>query len=151
MEELSLLAQATIVLTLALAAARLAQRAPAAVRALLMASTFAVLALLPVAALTVPKRTIEIAVPGASSATPFVRDDVTTAAPARTTEEAVGPISPSPRMSAPTRLKMGSSRDSVRNRRAKRSASSVRSMAYIRSWTVISGAAAGSSVAMMSR
>ena len=101
MEELSLLAQASVVLVLALTAARVAQRAPAALRACLLASTFAVLPLLPVAALTVPKRTIEIAVPATSLLTPPAADDVVTAAPVRSPEEA-GPPVPQPwRISVP--------------------------------------------------
>jgi uncharacterized protein (TIGR03435 family) len=61
MSELSILVQATVVLALALIAARVvARRAPAAIRALLLSSAFPVLLLLPIAAFTVPQRRIEI-------------------------------------------------------------------------------------------
>src|SRR5688572_10096766 len=85
MAELSILAQATAVLALALIAARVAHRAPAAVRALLLASGFAVLLLLPVAALIVPKRTIQIPVADVSGAMTFFADDFTPIEPARAT------------------------------------------------------------------
>src|SRR5688500_6930236 len=60
MAELSLLAKATIVLAAALLAARAAARAPASIRALVIASSFAVLIALPLAGIAMPPRPVEI-------------------------------------------------------------------------------------------
>src|SRR5688500_4938207 len=60
MAELSLLVKATIVLAAALLAARTAARAPASIRALVIASSFAVLFVLPLAVIAIPPRTVEI-------------------------------------------------------------------------------------------
>jgi beta-lactamase regulating signal transducer with metallopeptidase domain len=66
MAELSLLAKATLVLAAALIASRLARRAPAAVRALLLASAFGVLLILPLATFALPPRTVQVPLPAAS-------------------------------------------------------------------------------------
>jgi TonB family protein len=58
--ELSLLAKATIVAALALAVVQLAGRTRAAVRAVLLASLFGALLILPVAAMVMPSITVEI-------------------------------------------------------------------------------------------
>jgi hypothetical protein len=77
--ELSILAKATVMLTLGLAAARLAVQAPASVRHLLLTATFAALIALPLAAVTVPGVVIQVPVANAegpiaaSSAAPLFR------------------------------------------------------------------------------
>jgi bla regulator protein blaR1 len=63
--ELSILAKATVMLTLGLAVARVAARAPASVRHLLLTATFAALLALPLAALTVPSMIIQVSVANA--------------------------------------------------------------------------------------
>ncbi len=63
--EVSVLAKATVMLALGLAATRLAVRAPASVRHLLLAVTFAALMALPLAAVAVPGVVIQI--PGADA------------------------------------------------------------------------------------
>ena len=60
MAEVSLVFKATVVLAAALLAARVAGRAPASVRALVLASAFAVLLVLPLAIVAIPPRTVEI-------------------------------------------------------------------------------------------
>jgi beta-lactamase regulating signal transducer with metallopeptidase domain len=65
--ELSILVKATAVLALGLAAARLAARAPASVRHLLLTATFAALVALPFAAVLVPGVVIEIPLADASA------------------------------------------------------------------------------------
>ncbi len=62
MAELSLLAKATVVLGLALVAVRCLRGARASVRALVLASTFGVLLILPPAALLLPERVIQVPV-----------------------------------------------------------------------------------------
>jgi uncharacterized protein (TIGR03435 family) len=81
--EISVLVQATVVLVAALIAARGAHRAPAAVRALVLASAFAALLLLPVAAVIVPKRTIEVSVTAPSVLMPALTSIGTTPEPDR--------------------------------------------------------------------
>jgi bla regulator protein blaR1 len=66
MTELSLIAKATIVLAMGLAVARLARRARASIRHLVLVATFATLLVLPMAALVLPA--IEIGVPVGLSA-----------------------------------------------------------------------------------
>jgi uncharacterized protein (TIGR03435 family) len=78
MAELSLVVKATLVLALALCATRLAVRASAAVRSLMLACAFGLLAILPVISFTLPARTIEI--PAAYSA-PFASASLPTATP----------------------------------------------------------------------
>src|SRR6266540_251785 len=63
--ELSILAKATVMLTLGLAVARFAARAPASVRHLLLTATFAALIALPLAAVTVPSMVIQVSVANA--------------------------------------------------------------------------------------
>jgi beta-lactamase regulating signal transducer with metallopeptidase domain/ankyrin repeat protein len=72
--EVSILAKATVMLALGLTAARLAARAPASVRHLLLAATFATLMALPLAALAVPGVVIQVPVADAAPriATPLV-------------------------------------------------------------------------------
>src|SRR6266542_580762 len=65
--ELAIFAKATVVLTLGLAAVRLAARAPASVRHLLLTATFAALIALPLAAVIVPGVVIEVPVANANS------------------------------------------------------------------------------------
>ena len=60
--ELSILGKATIMLALGLTVTRMAVRAPASVRHLLLVSTFATLLALPLIVLTAPAMTIEIPV-----------------------------------------------------------------------------------------
>src|SRR5687768_17121846 len=74
MAELSLLAKATIVLAAALLAARAAERAPASIRALVIASAFAVLLVLPLAVIAIPPRPVEI--PAASMPRLLFEEDV---------------------------------------------------------------------------
>ena len=62
MAELSLLAKATIVLALTLVAGRVLHRARASVRALVLASAFGVLLVLPFAGAVMPARTVELPV-----------------------------------------------------------------------------------------
>ena len=57
---LSILAKATVVIAAALIAARMSRRAPASMRHLILAASFAVLAALPLAELTVPTLTVPI-------------------------------------------------------------------------------------------
>jgi bla regulator protein blaR1 len=64
--ELSILAKATVMLTLGLAAVRLAVRAPASVRHLLLTATFAALIALPLAAVIVPGVVIQVPVANAN-------------------------------------------------------------------------------------
>src|SRR5688572_30382506 len=92
MAELSLLAKATIVLAAALLAARAAGRAPASVRALVIASSFAVLLVLPLAIAAIPPRTVEI--PAASMPALLFQEDVPQAsqAPAAPRSTNVAPL-----------------------------------------------------------
>jgi beta-lactamase regulating signal transducer with metallopeptidase domain len=64
--ELSIFAKATLMLALGLLAARLAARAPASVRHLLLAATFAALMALPIAAVAVPGVIIQVPVADAN-------------------------------------------------------------------------------------
>jgi len=61
-----ILIKATVILALGLTAARLARRAQASVRHLLLAATFGALILLPLAALVVPNVVIQVPVPASS-------------------------------------------------------------------------------------
>jgi uncharacterized protein (TIGR03435 family) len=67
---LSIVLKATIILAIALVAARLARRRRAAVRHLMIAAAFALLPLLPVAALIGPTVTLEVAVESTEPASP---------------------------------------------------------------------------------
>ncbi len=58
--ELSILAKSTAVLVLALVALRISRRAPASVRSLALASTFAILLVLPIAAAVMPPIALEL-------------------------------------------------------------------------------------------
>ena len=80
MAELSLVVKVTLVLVLALLVTRLASRASAAVRSLLLASAFGLLIVLPVASLALPARTIEVA---AAYAAPFAPAAVVATTPSR--------------------------------------------------------------------
>ncbi|OLC79356.1 MAG: hypothetical protein AUH72_14560 [Acidobacteria bacterium 13_1_40CM_4_65_8] len=64
---LDILMKATVMLALGLTAARLARRAQASVRHLLLAATFGALILLPLAALAVPNVIIQVPVPASSA------------------------------------------------------------------------------------
>jgi uncharacterized protein (TIGR03435 family) len=90
MAELSLVVKATVVLAVALAVARAARRAPAAVRALVLASAFGVLLLLPIAAMLVQPRAVvipvEISVAEVSALLPVPAEGATTFEPARPAE-----------------------------------------------------------------
>ena len=79
MAEVSLVFKATVVLAAALLAARVAGRAPASVRALVLASAFAVLLVLPLAIVAIPPRTVEIPV---SSMPGLLEEDAFEASPA---------------------------------------------------------------------
>jgi len=72
MTELSLLAKATVVLALALAAARVARGAPASLRALVLSAAFCVIVALPVATMLVPARQIEIPIDYEAGAFPLL-------------------------------------------------------------------------------
>jgi uncharacterized protein (TIGR03435 family) len=82
MSELSVLVKATVVLALALTAVRVAHRSPAAVRALLLASAFAALVVLPVVAFMAPQRRIEIPISSAVPTAVFFEDDTALRQPA---------------------------------------------------------------------
>ena len=87
MAELSLVLKATVVLAVALLAARVAGRAPASVRALVLASSFAVLLVLPLAIITIPPRVVELPVasmPGLMLQEDVVDVPVASATPQRT-------------------------------------------------------------------
>src|SRR5688572_8459331 len=71
MSELSLMAKATIILAAALVGASLARGSAAAVRALILASAFAVLLAMPLTELLLPLRSIEIPLPATVSAASF--------------------------------------------------------------------------------
>ena len=75
MTELSVLTKATIVLAFALAATRVAQRSPAAVRALMLSSAFAALLILPIVAFTAHERRIEIPLTYGTGSIVFFADD----------------------------------------------------------------------------
>jgi len=62
MAELSILAKATVILAAALFAGRAVQSAPVSVRALILASAFAMLLLLPISTLAIPQQMVEIPV-----------------------------------------------------------------------------------------
>jgi bla regulator protein blaR1 len=93
MAELTLLAKATIVIGLALAAVAVAPRARAALRAQLMASAFAALIALPVVTMLVPDRTIEVPV---AVNTSFQAIDIPAAAVSASTPGGEGPNRPVP-------------------------------------------------------
>jgi uncharacterized protein (TIGR03435 family) len=73
---LSLVVKATIVSAAALVAVRMARRAPASVRHLLLASGFAVLLTLPVAALTIPALELNVPIAHPVSAVPTATPDI---------------------------------------------------------------------------
>src|SRR5688572_15082494 len=92
MADLSLVFKATVVLVVALLAARVADRAPASVRALVLASSFAALLVLPLAIAAIPPRTVEI--PAASMPALLFQEDVPQAsqAPAALQSTNVAPL-----------------------------------------------------------
>src|SRR5207248_2216684 len=67
--ELSILAKATAILLLALVALRIARRVPASVRSLVLASTFGVLLVLPIAAMIMPPVALEVGTAGITTET----------------------------------------------------------------------------------
>ena len=86
MAELSLLMKVTVVLVLALVTARLGSRQSAAVRSLALACAFGLLLALPMTALMLPARAIEVP-PG--YALPFAREPIPAVAPAASASAAV--------------------------------------------------------------
>ena len=100
MTELSLLVKVTVVLILALAAAWLGRRQSAALRALILTCAFAGLLLLPIAALTLPVRAIEV---HATDWLPFAGDPLTAVAPLTSSPDTVDSASaPSSRVWMPS-------------------------------------------------
>lgn len=102
MAELSILIKVTVVLTLALAATGLAGRQSAAVRSLVLAGTFGLLLLVPIASLMLPPQAIEMPV---TYSLPFVREAVNAFAPAADSQVAID-VTPA----APSRVWMPSMR-----------------------------------------
>ena len=88
--ELSILVKATILLAFGLAAARVAARARASVRHLLLAATFATLVILPLVVIGAPDVTIEMPAASVSGQPARVRETQTS----RTAPSQAGPVDP---------------------------------------------------------